>query len=40
MHQSGNNRKRERESYEFFKNEKGKKEDSFSNSSLHSAGKL
>ena len=29
-----------RESYEFLKNEKGKKEDSFSNSSLHSAGKL
>ena len=29
-----------RESYEFWKNGKGKKEDSFSNSSLHSAGKL
>ena len=29
-----------RESYEFLKNEKGKKEDSFTNSSLHSVGKL
>ena len=29
-----------RESYTFLKNEKGKKEDRFSNSSLHSAGKL
>ena len=29
-----------RESYEFLKNEKGKKEESFSNSSLLSAGKL
>ena len=29
-----------RESCEFLKNEKGKKEESFSNSSLHSAGKL
>ena len=29
-----------RKSYEFLNDEKGKKEDSFSNSSLHSAGKL
>ena len=29
-----------RESYKFLKNEKGKKEDIFSNSPLHSAGKV
>ena len=35
-----NREKTARKSYEYLKNEKGKKEDSFSNSSLNCAGKL